>query len=105
ETVVADDELALAAGAVLDRDLRAKPLRQLALELRGVRILPAARPSFLGAAGLCCRRGEAAHQRFRLAHGQALACDQRRDFGLLAALAEAEQRSRMAHLERALLHQ
>ena len=54
-----------------------------------------------GAAGCL----QPAHQRLGLAHGETLLHDQRRDFDLLAAVVERQQRPRMTHLERALLEQ
>src|SRR6516164_8432335 len=101
QAVVAHHELAPASAARLDRDPSTELLRQLLLEARHIRIA-------LGSAivrGRPVRGLQSPHQRLGLAHREALAGDEQRDLGLLAALGEGEQRAGVTHLERALLEE
>src|SRR5579871_94646 len=98
QTVVADDEPALASARMLDRDLRAQLLAELLLQSRDIGIGACSR--------LAGRRGgflQAAHEGFRLADRQSLAGYQRRDLDLLSPLGQREQRAGMAHLDLAPL--
>src|SRR5262249_9252277 len=101
QAVVAHDELATAAPARLDRDAGAELLRQLLLEARHIGI----------ALAVAIVRShpepdlQAPHQRLGLAHREALARDEQRDLGLLAAFGECEQSASVTHLERALLEE
>src|SRR6516162_3478449 len=101
QAVVAHDELAAASPARLDRDTGTELIRQLLLEARHIGIALARTLLYRRAV----RGLQAPHQGLGLAHRQTLARDQQRDLGLLASLAEAEQRAGVTHLEGALLEE
>src|ERR1700680_3001862 len=101
QTVVTHHELALATAARLDGDAGAELLGELLLQALHVRVARGCPRTGSGTG----RGLQAAHQRLGLAHRQALLRDQRSDLALLPFLGERQQRTGVAHLDRALLQQ
>src|SRR4051812_21023374 len=99
EAVVTDDQLALAAAGMLDRNLGAELLGQLLLETIDVGV---ARRICLGAIGR--RLLQTPHERLGITHRQALLDDNQGRFDLLLAIRQRQQSPSVAHFELALLH-